>query len=84
MSSISNASADSDLSHGQQWWLPQPRPSLNEEHSEWRPAVPLAEALQCTVCKDLLKEAITAAECSHSCEWLLCVTRHGGAVLKTC
>lgn len=67
--SASCVSEDSDLTHGQQWWLPQPKPSLDEEHQEWRPAVPLAEALQCKVCNDLLKEAMTAAECGHSCEW---------------
>lgn len=66
--SASGISEDSDLTHGQQWWLPQPKPSLDEEHQEWRPAVPLADALQCKVCNDLLKEPITAAECGHSCE----------------
>jgi hypothetical protein len=62
-----SVSQDSDLTHGQQWWLPQPRPSLDEAHQEWRPAVPLVEALQCRLCSDLLKEAITTAECGHSC-----------------
>lgn len=66
--SASCMSEESDISHGQQWWLPQPKPSLDEEHAEWRPAPPLLEALQCRVCSDLLKEAITAAECGHSCE----------------
>lgn len=65
--SASAVSNDSDITHSEQWWLPQPHPSLDEDHSEWRPAVPMAEALQCSVCKDLLKEAITAAECGHSC-----------------
>ncbi|WIA13354.1 hypothetical protein OEZ85_006936 [Tetradesmus obliquus] len=59
-------SEESDRSHGQQWWLPQPKPSRDEEHAEWRPAPPLLEALQCRLCGDLLKEPITAAECSHS------------------
>jgi hypothetical protein len=67
--------AESDASGEQQWWLPQPHASLDEAHTEWRPAVPLAEALQCTVCRDLLKEAITAVECSHSCEWGALVLR---------
>eukprot|EP00775_Hariotina_reticulata_P005715 gene5715-5955_t len=64
--SASAVSQDSDLTHGQRWWLPQPRPSLDEAHQEWRPAVPLVEALQCRLCSDLLKEAITTAECGHS------------------
>lgn len=68
-SAISNDSLDT--ANGEQWWLPQPHPSLDENHSEWRPAGPMAEALQCTLCKDLLKEAITAAECAHSCEYSL-------------
>lgn len=67
--SASAISNDSDMTHGEQWWLPQPHPSLDESHSEWRPAAPMAEALSCSVCKELLKEAITAAECGHSCKW---------------
>ncbi|KAF8058085.1 DRIP1 [Scenedesmus sp. PABB004] len=60
----SDASDGSDA--GGAWWLPQPRPSLDEGHVEWRPAAPLAQALQCSVCGDLLKEAMTAAECGHA------------------
>jgi hypothetical protein len=66
--SASAISNDSDITNGEQWWLPQPHPSLDEQHSEWRPAAPMAQALQCNVCKDLIKEAITAAECGHSCK----------------
>jgi hypothetical protein len=43
----------------------------------------MAEALQCSVCKDLLKEAITATECAHSCEEPLqpfALIRHDKAV----
>lgn len=48
------------------WWLPQPHPSLDEEHIEYRPAQPLAMALRCSICADLLKEAMTTPECGHS------------------
>ncbi|KAF6260608.1 hypothetical protein COO60DRAFT_1459551 [Scenedesmus sp. NREL 46B-D3] len=63
-----SASDESERSHDQQWCLPQPKPALDEAHTEWRPAAPLFDALQCRLCEDLLKEPITAAECSHSCE----------------
>eukprot|EP00879_Flechtneria_rotunda_P008291 GHRR01008685.1.p1 GENE.GHRR01008685.1~~GHRR01008685.1.p1 ORF type:complete len:415 (+),score=133.96 GHRR01008685.1:211-1455(+) len=57
---------DFDENSREHWWLPQPHPSLHEDHCERRPAAPLAEALQCKICQDLLKEAITAPECGHS------------------
>lgn len=46
--------------------ISQPRPSLDDEHMEERPAWLLAQALACSLCGDLLKEAMTAPECCHT------------------
>ncbi|PNH11753.1 Dynein heavy chain 12, axonemal [Tetrabaena socialis] len=48
------------------WWLPQPHATLSPTESQDRPAAPLASCLSCALCHDLLREAITAPECSHT------------------
>lgn len=49
------------------WWQPQPHATLEPEEAQERPAQPLAQALSCTLCHELLKEAMTSPECGHSC-----------------
>jgi hypothetical protein len=51
------------------WWLPQPQPHADPNHIEWRPGRPLVTALSCPLCNDLLKEAISAPACGHSCKY---------------
>mmetsp|Transcript_38077 Transcript_38077/g.84811 ORF Transcript_38077/g.84811 Transcript_38077/m.84811 type:complete len:187 (+) Transcript_38077:229-789(+) len=48
------------------WWQPQPHPNRNEHHAQQRPSLPLALALSCKLCGDLLKDPVTSTECSHS------------------
>eukprot|EP00955_Chlamydomonas_euryale_P059112 357281-Chlamydomonas_euryale.AAC.31 len=53
------------------WWQPQPTASLDHAHVQTRPSRPLAIALSCRVCGDLLKEATMCSECGHTCEYNL-------------
>jgi len=48
------------------WWQPQPTASLDHAHVQTRPSRPLAIALSCRVCGDLLKEATMCSECGHT------------------
>lgn len=64
----SSSTSDDTAADGSAWWLPQPQPSLDDDHVEYRPSAPLAEALSCALCKDLLKEAMCATECGHCCK----------------
>ena len=46
------------------WWHPQPHPSTQAAQKQLRPSKPLAKALSCCVCGDLLKEV-----CARAVPW---------------